>query len=85
LQALAAELSSRASTIDPAEAVAALKNVSKAASDNLGDFAQGAGEAGRAQLDDLGRAVRRNPLAWLAAALGLGLIFGLWQGRDSSR
>jgi ElaB/YqjD/DUF883 family membrane-anchored ribosome-binding protein len=85
LQALAAELSSRASNIDPAETVAALRDAGKAASDNIGVFAQGAGEAGRAQLDELGVAVRRNPLTWLAVAAGVGLIFGLWQSRDTSR
>ena len=85
LQALAAELSSRASTMDPAETVAALRQAGKAASENLGVFAQGAGEAGRERLDDLGVAVKRNPLTWLAVAAGLGLIFGLWQSRDASR
>jgi ElaB/YqjD/DUF883 family membrane-anchored ribosome-binding protein len=85
LQALAAELSSRTGAIDPAEAVAAIKGAGKAATDNLGALAQGAGEAGKAQLDDLGVAVRRNPLTWLAVAAGIGLIFGLWQGRESTR
>lgn len=30
-------------------------------------------------------AVRRNPTAWLGAALGVGVIFGLFFGRSSSR
>ena len=62
-------------------AVSALKEAGKAAGDNIGDLAHNAGDIGRDRLDDLSAAVRRNPLSWLAAAAGLGLIFGLWNNR----
>lgn len=67
------------------EIASSLKNAGKAASENIGGFAQDAQELGRARLDDLGDAVRRNPLAWLAAAAGVGLILGLWNGRGGRR
>jgi ElaB/YqjD/DUF883 family membrane-anchored ribosome-binding protein len=70
---------------DPADTVAAIKDAGKAASDNIGAFAQDAGDMGRARIDDLGVAVRRNPLTWLAVAAGVGLIIGLWNGRDHSK
>jgi ElaB/YqjD/DUF883 family membrane-anchored ribosome-binding protein len=62
-------------------AVSALKEAGKAAGDNIGDLAHNASDMGRDRLDDLSAAVRRNPLSWLAAAAGLGLIFGLWNNR----
>jgi ElaB/YqjD/DUF883 family membrane-anchored ribosome-binding protein len=67
------------------EAVAALKEASKAAGENIGDLAHelkdDAREIGRARLDDLSVAVRRNPLTALAIAAGVGLIVGLWNNR----
>jgi ElaB/YqjD/DUF883 family membrane-anchored ribosome-binding protein len=67
------------------EAASALKEASKAAGENIGDLAHelkdDAREIGRARLDDLSAAVRRNPLASLAIAAGVGLIFGLWNNR----
>ncbi len=66
-------------------AVSALKEAGKAAGDNIGgvagDLAHNARDIGRDRLDELSAAVRRNPLSWLAAAAGLGLIFGLWNNR----
>lgn len=45
------------------------------------DLGRSAQDLGRDKLDDLGAAVRRNPLAWLAAAAGVGLVVGLWRNR----
>ena len=70
---------------DPADTVAAIKDAGKAASDNIGTFAHDASDMGRAKMDDLGAAVRRNPLTWLAVAAGVGLIIGLWNGRDNAK
>jgi ElaB/YqjD/DUF883 family membrane-anchored ribosome-binding protein len=70
---------------DPADTVAAIKDAGKAASDNIGALAHDAGDMGRARIDDLSAAIKRNPLSWLAVAAGLGLIIGLWNGRDSSK
>lgn len=64
---------------DPAAAVEAMKQAGQAASDRVAGVADDARRIGRAKADDLGAAVRLNPLAWLAAAFGLGLIFGLWR------
>jgi ElaB/YqjD/DUF883 family membrane-anchored ribosome-binding protein len=64
---------------------ASLKQAGQAASENIGGLAHDAEVLGRAGLDDLGAAVRRNPLAWLAAAAGVGLILGLWNGRGGRR
>ena len=69
---------SRLAAVDPSETVAALKGGAKAASAQAQDLAQGARGLSQARIEDLGDAVRRNPLAWLAAALGLGLIVGMW-------
>lgn len=67
------------------EAAAALKEASRAAGENIGGLAQelkdDAREIGRARLDDLSGAVRRNPLTALAIAAGVGLIVGLWNNR----
>ena len=69
----------------------AIRHAGRAASDNLAGFADDAREAGRAaqdrgreKLDDLSAAVRRNPLGWLAAAAGAGLVVGLWRNRRRS-
>ncbi|HUO53990.1 MAG TPA: hypothetical protein VMU18_04585 [Rhodoblastus sp.] len=59
----------------------ALKQAGQAASDNLVGIADDARDIGRAGLDELSASVRRNPLAWLAGAVGLGLIVGLWRNR----
>ena len=67
--------------VDSAAALDALKQAGQSASDNLTAAAGEARERGQETLDEFSAAVRRNPLAWLAAALGLGLIVGLW--RDS--
>jgi archaellum component FlaC len=40
---------------------------------------------GQAKLDDFSAAVRRNPLGYLAAGVGLGLVVGLWRQRDIRR
>ena len=67
------------------EAAAALKEASRAAGENIGDLAHelkdDAREIGRARLEDLSVAVRRNPLTALAIAAGVGLIVGLWNNR----
>jgi ElaB/YqjD/DUF883 family membrane-anchored ribosome-binding protein len=76
---------SRLLKTDPADTVAAIKDAGKAASENIGSFAHDAGDMGRARIDDLGAAVRRNPFTWLAVAAGVGLIVGLWNGRDTSK
>jgi ElaB/YqjD/DUF883 family membrane-anchored ribosome-binding protein len=55
----------------------ALKQAKQAASENLAD----AREMGRAGVAELSESVRRNPLAWLAGAVGVGLIVGLWRNR----
>ncbi len=66
-------------------AVSALKEAGKAAGNNIGgmagDLAHNASDIGRDRLDELCAAVRRNPISWLAAAAGLGLILGLWNNR----
>jgi ElaB/YqjD/DUF883 family membrane-anchored ribosome-binding protein len=61
---------------------AALKEAGNAASDNLSDMADGARDMGRVKLGYLTSAVKKNPLAWVAAAAGVGLIIGLWRNRD---
>lgn len=66
---------------DPEATVKALKEAGRAATDNLAGLAGDAREIGEAGLDELSDSVRRNPLPWLAAALGLGLIVGLWRNR----
>jgi hypothetical protein len=66
---------------DPEAAVNALKQAGQAASDNLAGFADDARDIGKAGLDEISDSVRRNPLPWLAGALGLGLIIGLWRNR----
>jgi hypothetical protein len=68
--------------VDSTATIEALKKAGQTASDNLAGLAHGAKDIGDAKLDDLSAAVRRNPLAWLGAAVGLGLIVGLWRGRD---
>ncbi len=63
-------------------ASAALKEAGKAATDNISDLADGARDLGRGKLSDFTTAVKKNPLAWVAAAAGVGLIIGLWRNRD---
>ena len=65
------------------DAVSAMKQAGQTAGENIGDMAGDARDLGRAKLDDLGAAVRRNPLGWLALAAGAGLIVGLWNGRGA--
>ena len=83
MRKVADELTRLASQADRSATVAALKDAGKAASDQASamaqDFAHDARDLGEAKLQDFTAAVRRNPLAWLAAALGLGLIVGLWK------
>ncbi|MGP0105011.1 hypothetical protein [Rhodoblastus sp.] len=69
---------------DPEAAAKALKEAGQAASDNLAELASGARDIGQVGLADLSDSVRRNPLPWLAGALGLGLIVGLWRNRASA-
>lgn len=66
---------------EPGAALDALKQAGQTASDNLASIAGDARDMGREGLDDLSAAVRRNPLAWLAAAAGVGLVVGLWRNR----
>ncbi|WP_298358235.1 hypothetical protein [Rhodoblastus sp.] len=66
---------------DPEAAARALKEAGRAASDNLAELAGEARDIGEAGLAEISQSVRRNPLPWLAAALGLGLIVGLWRNR----
>lgn len=66
---------------DSAATLDVLKQAGQAASENLAGMAEGAREMSRAKVDDFEAAVRRHPLAWLAAAVGLGLIVGLWRNR----
>jgi uncharacterized protein YbjQ (UPF0145 family) len=54
-----------------------LMQAKQAASENLAD----AREMGRVGVAELSESVRRNPLAWLAGAVGVGLIVGLWRNR----
>jgi hypothetical protein len=49
-----------------------------------GEAGRAAQDLGREKLDDLSAAVRRNPLGWLAAAAGAGLVLGLWRNRRRS-
>ncbi len=68
---------------DPEAAAKALKEAGQAASDNLAELASDARDIGQVGLNQLSDSVRRNPLTWLAAALGLGLVVGLWRNRAS--
>jgi ElaB/YqjD/DUF883 family membrane-anchored ribosome-binding protein len=71
------------------DAVSALKDAGKAAGENIGDLARDlsgdARDIGRARLDELAVAVRRNPVASVAIAAGVGLIIGLWNNRGGRR
>lgn len=69
---------------DPEATVNALKEAGRAATDNLAGLAGDARDIGEAGVEELSDSVRRNPLPWLAAALGLGLIVGLWRNRGRS-
>jgi hypothetical protein len=66
---------------DSAATLDALKQAGRAASENLGGIANDARDRSRETLDDLSESVRRHPLSWLAAALGAGLVIGLWRNR----
>jgi type VI protein secretion system component VasK len=66
---------------DPEAAAKALKEAGRAAADNLAELASDARDIGQGGVDELSDSVRRHPLPWLAAALGLGLIVGLWRNR----
>ncbi len=66
---------------DSAATLDVLKQAGQAASENLVGMAEEARDLSRAKVDDVEAAVRRHPLAWLAAAVGLGLIVGLWRNR----
>jgi ElaB/YqjD/DUF883 family membrane-anchored ribosome-binding protein len=79
----AVEDMSRLLSVHASDAGARLSKAGRAATDQLGDIAENAKNLGDARLDDLSVVVRKNPLAWLAAAVGIGLIIGLWQNRDS--
>lgn len=50
---------------DPQQAFAALERAGR--------------EAGAGGVEKFSDSVRRHPLAWIAGALGLGLILGLWR------
>jgi hypothetical protein len=67
---------------DSAAALDTLKEASHAASDKVAGIAGDARDMSRLKLDELSAAVRRNPLLWLAGAMGLGLIMGLWRNRN---
>ncbi|HUO55648.1 MAG TPA: hypothetical protein VMU18_12945 [Rhodoblastus sp.] len=69
--------------VDSSAALDALREASHAASDKVAGFAGDARDMSRVKLDDLSAAVRKNPLLWLAGAVGLGLVVGLWRNRDS--
>ncbi len=66
---------------DPEAAAKALKEAGRAATDNLAELVSEARDIGQGGADELADSVRRNPWPWLAAALGLGLILGLWRNR----
>ncbi|WP_298423535.1 hypothetical protein [Rhodoblastus sp.] len=68
---------------DSTATISALKQAGQAASENLAGLTDDARDLGRAGLDEISESVRRNPLAWLAAAVGLGLVIGLWRNRGS--
>lgn len=68
--------------VDSAATLDAFRQARHAASENLAGVANDAQDIGREKLEDLSAAVRRNPLAWLAAAAGIGLIVGLWRNGD---
>jgi ElaB/YqjD/DUF883 family membrane-anchored ribosome-binding protein len=59
----------------------ALDELTKIASAN----ASATRDLGYAKLEDLSAAVRRNPITYLAAGVGAGLIAGLWRQRDIRR
>ncbi|WP_294537572.1 hypothetical protein [uncultured Rhodoblastus sp.] len=67
------------------EAASALKEAGKAAGEHIDDLAHDlkdeAGAFSRARLEELSAAVRKNPLAALSIAVGVGLIVGLWNNR----
>jgi hypothetical protein len=65
-------------SVDSAATLDALKQARHAATENLAGVADDARDLGLAKLEDLSAAVRRNPLAWLAGAVGVGVIVGLW-------
>jgi hypothetical protein len=68
--------------VDSAATLDAFKQARHAASENFAGVADDARDLGLAKLEDLSAAVRRNPLAWLAGAVGVGLIVGLWRNGD---
>lgn len=85
-QAAAADVNALAAEAVKAmlKAVDELSNLlgAEGAAARLGDMTEEARNISRAGLDDLTAVVRKNPLAWLAAAAGLGLVVGLWRNRD---
>jgi hypothetical protein len=68
--------------VDSVATLDALKQARHAAAENFTGVADDARDLGLAKLEDLSAAVRRNPLAWLAGAIGVGLIVGLWRKGD---
>jgi hypothetical protein len=68
--------------VDSAATLDALKQARHAAAENFAGVADDARDLGLAKLEDLSAAVRRNPLAWLVGAVGVGLIIGLWRKGD---
>ncbi len=67
------------------KAVVELSNLlgAEGAAGKIGVMTEEARNISRESLDDFSAVVRKNPLAWLAAAAGLGLIVGLWKSRDT--
>ncbi len=47
--------------------------------------AAGTRDFGNAKMEELSAAIRRNPLSFVAAGVGVGLIIGLWRQRDIRR
>lgn len=60
------------------KAVDELTTIARANAVDTRDYSQ-------AKLEEFSAAIRRNPLGYFAAGVGLGMVVGLWRQRDISR
>ncbi len=67
------------------ETVEALRKAVEELTTIIGVNAATTRDIGQAKLEDLSAAIRRNPLSYLAAGVGAGLVIGLWRQRDIRR
>jgi hypothetical protein len=67
------------------ETVEALRKAVEELTAIVGANAIATRDIGQAKLEDLSAAIRRNPLTYLAAGVGAGLVVGLWRQRDIRR